>query len=127
MSNTHTILVYGTLRPFTNTAVVLVSGYLRSLGGFPGIKLAEADSTESRVVCERITCDDEKLYALDRYEGYREDSVETSLYRREKITDDGSPTGWSWIYVYNSDMSHRELIDSGDWEQYRDARWPIHA
>lgn len=127
MSNTHTILVYGTLRPFINTALVFVPGYLRSLGGFPGIELAETGSTDSRVTCERITCDDEKLYALDRYEGYREDDIENSMYRREKIADGDSPTGWSWIYVYNHNMDHLELIETGDWEQYKNARWPIHA
>ena len=103
----HTILVYGTLRPFTNTDVVKVSGKLYDLGWFPGIVLGG----DSEVTCERIKVDDNRLRQLDAYEGYDPYYPEGSLYIRKKIGDD-------WIYVYNHPVEGYDLIESGDWEQH---------
>lgn len=119
---THTVLVYGTLRPFDNTDIVLVPGYLYDLGWYPGIQLS--DNTESRVVCERITVTEERLKELDVYEGYVEGyDPANSLYVRQKIRDDGAPEGQSWIYVYtyygaDNPFKGYKLIESGDWQQY---------
>ena len=111
----HTILVYGTLRPFTNTDVVLVPGRLYDLGWFPGIVLGNHSNNEegeSFVVCERIEADDEKLAQLDSYEGYYENNPTNSLYLRVKHGED-------WIYVYNHDLSNKQPIASGDWERHK--------
>lgn len=121
----HTILVYGTLRPFTNTEVVLVPGYLYDLGWYPGISLADENATDSRVVCERITVDEEKLKQLDDYEGCAygfED--ENSLYTRQQIEDEGGIEGKSWIYVYHKygnpePFKGAQLIEGGDWQKVK--------
>lgn len=106
----HTVLVYGTLRPFTNEDVVKVRGCLYDLGWFPGIVLD--DSADTEVVCERLSgITDEKLSGFDSYEGYYEENPAMSLYVRVKHGDD-------WIYAYNKDLSNRTVIESGDWEQH---------
>jgi len=114
----NTVLVYGTLRPFKNEEIVHVPGYLYDLGWYPGIALARPSKTDSVVVCERIHVDNEKLEQLDRYEGYDADYKNESLYLRERIADEGSPNGWSWIYTYNKSFRSRPVVESGDWEQH---------
>lgn len=116
---THTILVYGTLRPFANTDVVKVPGKLYDLGWYPGIVLGDHENPEegvSFVTCERITADWAKLAQLDNYEGYDKYWPEESLYIRKRIPDKGGALGFSWIYVYNKSVEGHELIESGDWE-----------
>lgn len=109
---THTILVYGTLRPFTNTEIVKVPGKLYDLGWYPGIVLGNHENPEEGerfVTCERITVTDERLAQLDAYEGYYPHNPEDSLYLRKKV-------GTNWIYVYNHSVEGHFLIESGDWE-----------
>jgi gamma-glutamylcyclotransferase (GGCT)/AIG2-like uncharacterized protein YtfP len=108
----HTVLVYGTLRPFTNTDVVYIPGQLYDLGWYPGIKLGG----EGCVVCERITATEERLQQLDAYEGYHPNNPDRSLYLREKVGED-------WIYVYHgygrdNPFEGRTPIESGDWQQH---------
>lgn len=103
----HTCLVYGTLRPFTNTDVVEVPGKLYDLGWYPGIVLGG----DRFVTCERITVSDQRLAELDRYEGYDPQFPESSLYLRQKF-------GGDWIYVYNHSVEGHALIESGDWQQH---------
>lgn len=110
----HTILTYGTLRPFTNTDVVKVPGKLYDLGWYPGIVLGNhenPDEGDSFVTCERITVGDQRLIELDRYEGYDPQFPESSLYLRKKIGED-------FIYVYNLSAEGHDLIESGDWQQH---------
>ena len=110
----HTILVYGTLRPFTNTEIVRVPGKLYDLGWYPGIVLGNHENVEegdSFVLCERITADDERLKELDAYEGYSLSCPEHSLYLRKKIGED-------FIYVYNHSVEGYSLIESGDWQAH---------
>jgi len=104
----HTLYVYGTLRSrdVGNADFHWIKGALYNLGSFPGLKLYEGCNSE--VKCEKIVVDDEKLAALDRYEGYREDSPETSLYLRVPILD-------GWVYTYNHEVDPKSLISSGDW------------
>ncbi len=104
----HKLFVYGTLRK-GNAPTVEISGYMHDLGWYPGVKLGG----NSRFVAEVVTVDDEKLSDLDRYEGYREDDPEHSLYLR--VQYDGG-----WIYVYNSDMLNYPMIEGGDWLKYRE-------
>lgn len=106
------VYVYGTLRP-GDTDTVLVPGKLYTLGGFPGISL-EVDSDDDTVVCEIIEVDDNRLASLDRYEGYRENDPEGSLYLRQEYKD-------GFIYVYNHlyRVSEEQRIPSGDWLDFK--------
>ncbi len=120
-NNTHTVLVYGTLRPFTNEDVVLIPGRLYDLGWYPGIELSsdpelEPDEGHGYVVCERITVTDERLEQLDNYEGVNSGGHGYGLYSRERIGDD-------FIYVYRNygdeePFKNATLIESGDWLKY---------
>ena len=106
----HQVLVYGTLRPFTNTNVVRVPGHLYDLGSFPGIKLD--NSSDTMVTCEVIEVTDEELARLDMYEGYRVSDPDNSLYIRRKL--DWGP----FIYEYNDpfgNLSEKDIVPSGDW------------
>ena len=106
----HQVLVYGTLRPFTNENIVRVPGQLYDLGSFPGIKLDNSSST--MVTCEVIEVTDEELERLDLYEGYRPTDPDNSLYIRRKLE-------WGpFIYEYNNpwdNLSEKPIIASGDW------------
>ena len=104
----HQVLVYGTLRPFTNTNVVRVPGHLYDLGSFPGVKLD--NSSDTMVTCEVIEVTDEELERLDLYEGYRPSDPDNSLYIRRKL--DWGP----FIYEYNGEIQYfNEIIPSGNW------------
>lgn len=111
---THKILVYGTLRP-GNSPVVFVPGLMYDIGAFPGVRLCECGV----VACEVIEVDDQGLARLDMYEGYREDSPETSLYIRQRVDTDGLS---AYIYEFNSDMSDKTPMDNADWLAYRQAK-----
>jgi gamma-glutamylcyclotransferase (GGCT)/AIG2-like uncharacterized protein YtfP len=103
----HQVLVYGTLRPFTNANIVRVPGHLYDLGSFPGVKLD--NSSETMVTCEAIEVTDEELERLDMYEGYRPSDPDNSLYIRRKL--DWGP----FIYEYNGCVRDTDAIPSGDW------------
>jgi gamma-glutamylcyclotransferase (GGCT)/AIG2-like uncharacterized protein YtfP len=64
------------------------------------------------------------LAALDEIEGYREDDVDRSLYRREQ-TDVLLPDGAiarAWVYFYNSPLGRAPRIASGDYLEYLKGR-----
>ena len=104
----HTVLTYGTLRPFTNKNIFRVPGRLYHLGSFPGLKLD--NSSDTMVTCELIEVTDEELERLDLYEGYRPSDPDNSLYIRRKL--DWGP----FIYEYNGEIqSFHEIIPSGTW------------
>lgn len=106
--NKHQVLVYGTLRPFTNTNIVRIPGHLYDLGAFPGLKLDA--SSETMVTCEVIEVTDDELDRLDLYEGYREYDHDNSFYIRRKLD-------WgAYIYEYNGYVSEDTLVPSGDWQ-----------
>lgn len=107
MSNKHQVLVYGTLRPFTNTNIVRIPGHLYDLGSFPGLKLD--NSSKTMVTCEVIEVNDNELERLDLYEGYRPTDPDNSLYIRRQLD-------WgAYVYEYNGYVSEDTLVDSGDW------------
>ena len=120
--NKHQVLVYGTLRPFTNTNIVRIPGHLYDLGSFPGLKLD--NSSETMVTCEVIEVTDRELERLDLYEGYRPSDPDNSLYIRRQLD-------WgAYIYEYNSEACQTltkcgSLVPSGDWSD-RDNRSMLH-
>lgn len=100
------VYVYGTLRTGRRDELVEIKGAMYDLGSFPGVKLYDGCNTV--VKCERLVVDDEKLAGFDRYEGYRENDPEHSLYIRRPILD-------GYIYEYNHDVKPERLIEHGDW------------
>lgn len=107
----HKIYVYGTLMPNDGRERVKIKGALYDLGWFPGVRLDET----GEFLAEIIEVDDQRLQELDRYEGYYEDSPESSLYIRRRYCD-------GWIYEYNRSCSSRDLIRSGDWQAHKAQR-----
>lgn len=107
MDKRHQVLVYGTLRPFTNTNIVRIPGHLYDLGSFPGLKLD--NSSETMVTCEVIEVNDNELERLDLYEGYRPTDPDNSLYIRRQL--DWGP----FIYEYNREHLTYDKVVSGDW------------
>lgn len=104
----HKLYVYGTLMRPEPTERVEVPGYLFDLGWFPGIELADADKTDSRVKCQVIYVTDDELTKLDAYEGYNPNDPANSLYIRREY--DGG-----YIYEYNRSTTAYPVIASGDW------------
>ncbi len=109
----HIIYVYGTLRTRKAAELVEIQGSLYDLGWFPGVKLYDGCNTV--VKCERRVVDDEQLAKFDRYEGFREESPESSFFVRTPVLD-------GEIYVYNHQVDPNRLIPSGDWLQYKQER-----
>lgn len=102
------LYVYGTLRP-GNTEPVDIPGVMCDLGWYPGVALH--DDVTQTFKAERIVVTDEELRKLDQYEGYRPDDPESSLYLRVPYQD-------GEIYVYNSSLTDRKIVESGDWLVY---------
>ncbi|QDP50581.1 MAG: hypothetical protein Tp1125DCM00d2C21254131_22 [Prokaryotic dsDNA virus sp.] len=99
-----TALVYGTLRPGLGETVKVEGFQMFNLGWFPGIRPGNGT-----IIAERVEVkDDAHLSSLDRYEGYNEESPETSLYTRQQYGDD-------IIYVYNGEPPEDNLVEGGDW------------
>lgn len=107
MSKKHVCYVYGTLRPGTNE-IFEAPGRMYSLGGFPGVKL---DETNSTFKCERVEVSDKVLDRLDRYEGYNPQSPDTSLFVRVPFRD-------GEIYQYNGAVDMCGTVPHGDWLKF---------
>ena len=126
MENDGYLFVYGTLRSQMNdplhrlleTHAVLVGtgtfqGKLYDLGRYPGV--VPSNRNTDRVTGEIYRFSDPKraLEILDEYEGHR--------FKRKRVTilqEDGKSIT-CWIYLYARSTTHRSLIRSGDYVQYR--------
>lgn len=102
------LYVYGTLRTGKAAAQIL-KGKMYDLGWFPGVILGGPDD----IVAERIEVND--ISRIDRYEGYREDDPEGSLYIRVPFKD-------GYIYEYNRGVEEEPVIESGDWLEHNNGR-----
>lgn len=84
-----------------------------SLGGFPGLY----EDGETSIVGETYLVNSEGMTRLNGLEGVNENNPKSGLYRREDIhLDDGS---LAVGYIYNGNCE--EVVESGDWKQYRAA------
>ena len=123
------LFVYGTLRPGLAPSVIAdvverlrvvgpatVAGRLYSLGAYPGC-VPDTD-------CERLVHgvllkinDPAVLERLDWYEGYAAHDARGSLFTRTtcRATTANGGQVFSWIYVYNRDVSRARLIESGQY------------
>lgn len=106
---THNVFVYGTLRPGKNERLFTVPGLMFDLGWFPGVTL-DPDTPDARFIAEVVQVDDAGLSGFDSYEGYHEESPDSSLYLRKRITVDGVD---GWIYVYNQGFDGYDRV-TGD-------------
>lgn len=104
------VYVYGSLRQGPPCKVYQVPGHLYDCGSFPGVRRL-LPHVEQFVLCERIVVDDDRLIALDRYEGYKPDDPKHSLFKRERLYD-------GWIYVWNGTLADKTRVISGDWLRY---------
>jgi len=113
LDNPVRVAVYGSLRQgFGNNRLlegVKLLGTTRStaeykmisLGGFPGVK----KEGNTSIVLEIYETDDPTvLKRLDWLEGFKEE---------------GHPYNMYIIYTYNSDISDKDNIESGDWKKYK--------
>ena len=128
MENDGYLFVYGTLRSQMNdplhrlleTHAVLIGagtfqGKLYDLGRYPGVVPSRANT--DRVIGEiyRFSDPQRALEVLDEYEGNR--------FKRKRVTiiqEDGKNIA-CWIYLYARSITHRLLIRSGDYVQYRNS------
>jgi gamma-glutamylcyclotransferase (GGCT)/AIG2-like uncharacterized protein YtfP len=121
------LFVYGTLRPGLAPAVIAdavnglqvvgpatVAGRLYGLGAYPGCVLDGACGRVVHGVLLEIG-DPAVLERLDWYEGYAAHDARGSLFTRTTcraaVADGGQV--FSWIYVYNRDVSRARPIESG--------------
>jgi gamma-glutamylcyclotransferase (GGCT)/AIG2-like uncharacterized protein YtfP len=126
---THTVFVYGTLRRGQGNSRLLrgaefvgnatASGLLYNLGGFPGLRL---DDAEGDVVGEVWRVDDATLADLDRLEG-----AAFGFYERRKwrVRIEGRLTS-AWLYEIAEDhIFGRPEIAGGDWAEHLQIRPPV--
>jgi gamma-glutamylcyclotransferase (GGCT)/AIG2-like uncharacterized protein YtfP len=127
------LFVYGSLRQgfqnpvfdyirnhFTFVANGKVEGALYDLGDFP----AAVPNKSTTIIGElyKAKSEDDFYWAitqLDDYEGLNPVEGEIALYKREltPVSHDETETA-AWIYWYNSDVTGKPLIESGDMLEY---------
>jgi gamma-glutamylcyclotransferase (GGCT)/AIG2-like uncharacterized protein YtfP len=124
------IFVYGTLLPGLVPPVIAdvvktlrvvgpatVRGRLYDLGAYPGCVLDDGAGALHGVLLE--IANPAVLEELDAYECYAAHDAAGSLFRRtvcDAITADGQVVS-TWVYVYNRDLSHARLIESGRYDR----------
>lgn len=117
------VAVYGSLRKgLQNHGFLKNANYLGSfettpifdmysLGGYPG--LIEDGSTSIKM--EVYDVSDEELDRINRLEGYDPKSDDNDFYDRIRLK---TPYGDAYTYIYQGDISNRELVETGDWYEY---------
>ena len=124
------LFVYGSLRSgfhhpayayisdnFTLVGPAKIKGLLYDMGEYPA---AIPISDESFIVGELYELKDNLdfywvIEQIDDYEGLNVEQGETALFKREEVEvylSDRTTT--AWVYWYNSDVSGRPFIPSGD-------------
>lgn len=103
------VFVYGTLKNYNTPDTHMVSGKLFNLGPFPGIRL----DGEHKVSGQIALVTDEKLAALDSYEGV------PTLYTREKTVaqdiNDPETAIDVWVYQWAGQTENLSEIE----------KWPV--
>ncbi len=129
------LFTYGTLRKGENNPMqnylekkadwigkALFCGKLYYANGHPAAILSAHE--EDQIVGDVYEFDNGSplLRELDRYEGYRPDSPDESLYIRRKrdvTLQKNHEVFAAWIYIYNQPIDKANLIVSGDYVQFR--------
>jgi len=97
-----------------------IGGALYDLGDYPG--LVPDDEHEAVGELYRVLAP-KAFRVLDEFERYDAHDLEGSLYHR-RCTRLREPRVDAWVYVYNRDVSDRELVESGDWRAHLASRQP---
>lgn len=124
------LFVYGTLLPGAAPAEIAeaasqlrvvgrasVKGSLYDLGDFPGAILEVASGRRIAGTVFALPENPSVLRALDDYEEFNPAPVAESQFLRVRAMaelDSGAALE-CWIYVYNLDVTHARLIESGEW------------
>jgi len=78
-----------------------IKGVMLNFGAYPGL-LPETAHTTIVEIHEVLEGRQEELFArLDRYEGYRKDHPDNSLFMRDKVTLIAPKDFPVWVYYYN--------------------------
>ena len=128
------LFTYGTLRkgetnPMQNyleknadwIGKALFRGKLYYANGHPAAILSANE--ENRILGDVYEFDTGSplLRELDRYEGYRPDRLDESLYirmKRDVTLKKNSEVCMAWIYIYNQSIDRAKLIASGNYVQF---------
>lgn len=126
MKNRFFLFVYGTLRshynnPYANLlrdnadfiGDAVIKGLLVDVGEYPGLIPTEANVSFVKGEVYELKDSSILLKELDEYEG---DEYER---RRLEVTFNNGEKAESWVYVYKSNLPFRQIIESGDYVQYR--------
>lgn len=127
MSSQHLLAAYGTLmRPFGRheelgladhlsfVSSCRLSGDLYDLGRFPG-----AVPGDGVVHGELFRLNSPRAWeTMDRYEGYRPDREEASLFVRRRVELRHPPHRSAWVYWYNGAPTEHPRVPSGCWISY---------
>ncbi|GGX58004.1 gamma-glutamylcyclotransferase family protein [Saccharospirillum salsuginis] len=115
----HRVVIYGSLKAGEHNHEVLKPARflgedelttlaLYDLGPYPGAR----PEPSRGVVVEVYAVPKPRLVVLDRFEGYRPNAPNASLYWRETIE---TRFGLAWVYLYNQSVQGKPRIDAGEW------------
>lgn len=117
--------VYGSLRkglgnhsvlgnaPLVGTIKTKPEYTMYSLGGFPGV----VKGGNTSITLEIYEVKNETIEEnLDWLEGYNEPNDPYNFYNKEKIDTE---LGEAYIYFINDDVKDRQIVDSGDWYEFK--------
>lgn len=117
------VAVYGSLMKGLHNDVYLEDAELKGsfvtepkftlvdLGSYPGLY----ENGTTSINMEVYEVDIHTLADVDGLEGYREDSLEMSMYLRKPID---TPFGEAIGYIYNTPRKNEEIVKSGDWKEH---------
>lgn len=117
----HLVSVYGSLKKgHINHSLIHGSQYIGDetisglkmydLGLFPGV--VKDKDQDNFVLVEVYEVSSETLKALDTLEGYDENDIENSFYKRITIR---TQWGKTWFYLFNRNIRNAKEIISGSW------------
>lgn len=89
---------------------------LYSLGGYPGLK----QNGNTSIIMEVYEVTPEEARRVDALEGYTPGSNDNWFYDKIMIE---TPYGTAGTYIYVPKTDHLELVESGDWKEFKSKRY----
>lgn len=93
-----------------------ILGILYRISWFPGVVLSDNSSDKVFGTIFKLKNSDNVFSVLDDYEGFYEDNLKESLFKRVQTTvflENADPL-ISWVYLYNQNIENSQRIISGD-------------